>query len=120
MRFNRLDRGGVGGDFLVAIMIVIRDRHTGEVMHSFPYENFDNASLRYLDFRDADMSHMVMSECDLTGADFRGADLRGAVFSNANISRALFSNADMVGVQIKWCNLDRAQFGNACLTVVGQ
>lgn len=101
-------------------MITIRHRYTGAILHQFDRENFDNALLCDGDFSHADMSHMVLSECDLSGAYFFGADLRGAVFSNTNLSGANFSGADMAGVQIKWCILDRANFGDTCLTVSGR
>ena len=101
-------------------MIVIKNRHTGAIMYQFSRENFDGAHLWGANFTEADLSNMVLSECNLGHAKFASADLRGAVFSNTNLSGADFTGADMAGVQIRWCNLDRVNFGNACLTVVGQ
>ena len=101
-------------------MIVIKNRHTGLVMYKFDLENFDNAHLWGADFTEADLSNVVLSECNLGHAKFIGADLRGAVFSNTCLAGADFTGADMEGVKIRWCNLDCTQFGDICLTVVGQ
>ena len=101
-------------------MITIKNRHTGAIMYQFDRENFDNAPLWGANFTEADLSNMVLAECNCSGANFRGADLRGAVFSNASLVGADFTGADMAGVQIRWCNLDQAKFGDICLTVAGQ
>lgn len=101
-------------------MIVIKNRHTGAIMYEFNRENFDNAPLWGANFTEADLSNMVLSECNLGHAKFVRADLRGAVFSNTHLVGADFRGADMAGVQFRHCNLDGADFGDTCLTVAGQ
>ncbi len=43
--------------------------------------------------RDANLSMVCFSQCDMTGADFSGADLRGATFTRAVLTDAVLDGA---------------------------
>gem|GEM_PF-1936631 len=69
-------------------------------------------------FNGLDLSHVVLSDCNLTnatfigctlhGVTFRGADLTGANLSGASLVRAYFKHANLTGANLSGASLVRA------------
>jgi uncharacterized protein YjbI with pentapeptide repeats len=74
----------------------------------------EDADLRGVNLRGADLSGADLRDADLRGADLRGAylsdaDLRGADLQGANLSRADLSGADLRGAYLGRANLFEAK-----------
>lgn len=75
-------------------------------------------SLGGRDFTGANLSEMVLSEADFTGAflesvSFRGTDLRGAKLDGAVMAHADFTDAKLEGTSLSQSNLGHARFERA-------
>ncbi len=66
-------------------------------------------------FRDADLSDVLMDKVDFAGADFHGAILRGVIATGSNFSGARVSNADFSDALI-----DRADQRSLCREASGR
>ena len=76
---------------------------------------FTQGAFPEANFRDADLSDVLMDKVDFAGADFQGAILRGVIATGSNFSRATVSNADFSDALI-----DRADQRALCREASGR
>jgi hypothetical protein len=66
-----------------------------------------------VDFSNAALAHICMTDSSAAGARFDGADLRGADFSRTNLRGASFRNANCAGTDFEDCDLSTCDFTGA-------
>jgi len=96
-------------------MIVIRNRHTDEIILEMERDTLKGANLRFEDLRYADLRGADLSDADLQGANLYEANLRQANLYEANLSQADLSDADLYGADLIDANIVRADLRGANL-----
>jgi uncharacterized protein YjbI with pentapeptide repeats len=105
--------------------IAIRDRFTGQVI--FAASNAITTAealieaaqkricLHGANLCGADLTHLKLSDLDLTAADLTGAQLIQAKFTNVDLSRAILEHADLTQATLIGVRLKEAQMRSATL-----
>ena len=105
-------------------MIEIKNRFTGEVIHSGDFELIKDCvedaikneiSLRRADLREANLLDANLRKADLRGADLYKANLRAADLRGADLREADLRGADLYGAELYGAELREADLRGAYL-----